>query len=109
MKSMLGCLFIFIFGGILLFIGLIRIVTQMLFGKGTSSTAKGAFGPFGSFGGFGNTNQSSHQQQAESTHQHTDTRAGNAHHEGNPNSRQKRSGKIFEKNEGKYVDFEEIH
>ena len=37
MKSMLGCLFIFIFGGILLFIGLIRIVTQMLFGKGTSS------------------------------------------------------------------------
>ena len=35
--------------------------------------------------------------------------AGNAHHEsGKGHSRQRRSSKIFEKNEGEYVDFEEV-
>lgn len=94
MVHFLGCLFILIFGGIIFIFALGRMFWQLLFGGGTSqhSTSRA----------YGGTSQ-----QQQSTYSSTST--GNAHHESSrPNSRQRRSGKIFEKNEGKYVDFEEI-
>lgn len=40
---------------------------------------------------------------------HSACSSGNARHENaRPNSRQRRSKKIFEKDEGKYVEFEDI-
>lgn len=94
MVNFLGCLFILIFGAIIFIFALGRMFWQLLFGGGmsqhsTSRTYDGA------------------SQQRKSTY--GSSSSGNAHHESSrPNSRQRRSGKIFEKNEGVYVDFEEI-
>ena len=96
MNGLLGCLFILIFGGIFIFIGLARIIFRLLFGgsrvmhhanRNTQETYR---------------NQTRH-------HARDTTTSGNAHHErGRANSRWRRSGKIFDKNEGQYVDFEEL-
>lgn len=97
-KGMLGCLFILIFGGIFFIFGIFMFIYKTLFGK-----RKPQQGPWGAnFGGTGGTQQQSYQQT------HTESTAGDAHHEANRNSRQKRKEKIFEKNEGEYVDFEEV-
>ena len=94
----LGCLFIFIFGFIFIllsfafsFIRAGRNYLNSLFGGSTRRTNASRQNPYG-----GGDNPYSH------------TTSGNAHHEGNPNSRQKRSNKIFDKNEGEYVDFEDV-
>lgn len=95
----LGCLFIFIFGFIFIllsfafsFIRAGRDYLKTLFGgaarRPNASQRQNSYGSSGS------------------TYSHTTS--GNAHHEGNPNSRQKRSNKIFDKNEGEYVDFEDV-
>ena len=96
--NFLGCLFIFLFGIIFMVIGFARMFWNLLFGKGlgaTGSAQRQSTNPF--------NRTSAEQQTASRAH------AGNAHHEGaRANSRQRRSGKIFEKNEGEYVDFEEV-
>lgn len=90
-----GCLFILLFGFIFVLLGLVRRGYQLLFGQRTSSS-----GP------------TRPQQQARRSPEHekrTSSASGDAHHEGDRYStRQKVNGKIFEKNEGKYVDFEEV-
>ena len=96
MNGLLGCFFILIFGVIFIFIGLGRMFFQLLFGGGLNRTHSSGTGsdPYGN-----RTAQNSRQTYT----------SGNAHHERNrANSRQRRSGKIFEKNEGEYVDFEEV-
>lgn len=93
MSSFLGCLFIFIFGIFLIGYGVVRSFFNFLFGGGSKGGRRGPQGgsPFG-----------------QSPRSHTST-SGNAHKESShPNSRQRRSQKIFEKNEGEYVDFEEV-
>ena len=94
MNGLIGCLFIIIFGGIFLVIGFANMLFHALFGRniftGRTFTRRRP-DPQGS-------------AQAGST-----ASAGNAHHEtGKGNSRQRRNNKIFEKNEGQYVDFEEV-
>lgn len=96
MSSFLGCLFIFIFGIFLLGYGLLRSFFNILFGGVPKNNGWGQRARNGS--PFGESSRS----QSSST-------SGNAHHEGtHANSRQRRSQKIFEKNEGEYVDFEEV-
>ena len=88
MNGLIGCLFILIFGGILAIMGFASMIFQLLFGQRRPPRNTSHADP--------------HTQRP-----HTST--GNAHHENSRgNSRQRRSGKIFEKNEGKYVDFEEV-
>lgn len=115
----LGCLFVIVFGAILFAVGMLRSLFFMLFGKrpGNSwttfgNTMRGGTGnPFGANGrqqDSYNSNQTNTEQQANGA-QYT---SGNAHHEANgangANGQPRRNGKIFEKNEGKYIDFEEV-
>lgn len=87
--NFLGCLFILLFGTILFVLGFARMIWQLLFGTSSRSG--------------GNT-----RQQSSGSFHHTSS-SGNARHEGaRPNSRQRRSKKIFEKDEGQYVEFEDI-
>ncbi len=96
----LGCLFIFIFGFI--FILLSFAFSFIRAGRNFLSTLFG-----GSTAHRPNASQRQNPYSAgETSYNHTTS--GNAHHEGNPNSRQKRSNKIFDKNEGEYVDFEDV-
>lgn len=93
---MLGWLFILIFGIFFFALGVLRMFYQLFFGSSNRSSRTQR----PSYGG---------PRQGGTTYGHTNTSAGNAHHEGaRANSRQRRSGKIFEKNEGQYVDFEEV-
>lgn len=110
----LGCLFVFIFGFILLLFSVFRLFMQSIFGKFFGRTAKR--GPFGGQqGSYGNPQKpfgtSNKQQSTYTEHSNTysHTTAGNARHEGGTaQSGQQRSGKIFQKDEGEYVDFEEV-
>lgn len=87
MGNFLGCLFILFFGIIFIIIAFVRMIKQLLFGTGPLYKK--------------NIHQNTH-----TTHSST---SGNAHHERNhTNSRKRRSQKIFEKNEGEYIDFEDI-
>lgn len=94
MTNFLGCLFILIFGAILFILGFARMLWQLLTGSGTTHNyTRKTYGEA--------------QQQGQRAY-HSST-SGNARHEGpRKNSRQRRSGKIFEKSEGTYVDFEEV-
>lgn len=96
--NFLGCLLVFIFGGIFLFLAFARYLFTLLFGNGKTS-----FRPTGS-------TQSRNGTPHGGAYGPGRTTAGDARHEqsGHPNSRQRRSGKIFEKSEGEYVDFEEV-
>lgn len=88
MNGLIGCLFILIFGGILAIMGFASMIIQLLFGPRR-------------------THRNAPHTEPHAQHSHTST--GNAHHENSRgNSRQRRSGKIFEKNEGEYVEFEEV-
>lgn len=98
MSQFLGCLVFLLIGGLFFVFAALRTILQTLFG---GAPRRGAAGTFGSF------SQSGTQQQRG----RGSAQSGNAHHEGSgsrPNSRQRRSGKIFEKGEGRYVDFEDI-
>lgn len=87
--NFLGCLFTLIFGVIFFMLAFSRMIWQLLFG----TPAHG-----------------SHETQRQgSGTRHSAYTSGNARHENTrPNSRQRRSKKIFEKDEGKYVEFEDI-
>lgn len=101
MLKFLGCLFILFFGAIFLLVGLTRHFMQALFGRTQTKSGPQQGRSGGAYGPRPNRQTGASRREAQ---------AGNAHHEGthNANSRQRRSGKIFEKNEGQYVDFEEI-
>lgn len=118
---LLGCFFVFIFGFVLLIFVAFRLFLQSIFGKFFGRSVKNE--PFGqksrsynkqqgsygrTYGPYGpNSNQQS--AQTENAHSYSHTTAGNARHEGDPaSSRQARTGKIFQKDEGEYVDFEEV-
>lgn len=110
MKSMIGCLFILIFGFLLIAIGILRMFYQLLTGGNKRSAGYG--GTHTQWSGGFNNNRQTENTASEGTTAHTNDgsySAGNAHHESaNGNSRQRRSEKIFEKNEGEYIDFEEV-
>ncbi len=90
---LLGCLFIFIFGFI--FILLSFAFSFIRAGHNFLNTL------FGGSARRSNTSQRQNPYSAgENPNNHTTS--------GNPNSRQKRSNKIFDKNEGEYVDFEDV-
>lgn len=99
MHLLLGGLFIFIFGFI--FILLSFAFSFIRAGHNFLNTL---------FGGSTRRSNTSQRQNPYSVGENPNnhTTSGNAHHEGNPNSRQKRSNKIFDKNEGEYVDFEDV-
>ncbi len=98
-KGMFGCLFILIFGFIFLLLGVFRMLYRMLFNHPQH--------PYGRKRPETQANQGPHAGSKQSAY--TNSRPGDAHHEkARPNSRQRRSGKIFEKSEGEYVDFEEV-
>jgi len=91
MSNFFGCLFVLIFGFLFLLIAFAGMFVDMLRGgHGRSRTI------------FDNdaTNRSRSARNSAGT--------GDAHHESRKNSRQRRSGKIFSKEEGEYVDFEEV-
>lgn len=93
MANMLGCLFILLFGFILFALGFIKMIVQLLFGSSATKAKPRATSTTGTG----------------RTHSASGYAAGNAHHEtSRGNSRQRRSGKIFRRDEGEYVDFEEI-
>ncbi len=86
----LGCLFVLIFGVVFVAFAFLQQLYHTFFGPTPSSRRS--------------TSSSSSSQSYQ-----RNTSSGNAHHEtGRQNSRQRRSGKIFAKNEGEYVDFEEV-
>lgn len=90
---MLGCLFILLFGGILFAVGLLKMLFQ-LFSGNMFRTARP---------------ESQRQGPRAQRPSGGGTTAGNARHEGQrANSRKRRSEKIFRRDEGRYVDFEEI-
>ena len=98
MSSFFGCLFMLIFGVVFFIIGVGMKIANALFGT-PNRTA------------WGNADErqtrtsSSYGERSSSSY---NTSSGNAHHESRPNSRQRRSNKIFERNEGEYVDFEDV-
>lgn len=105
MNSALGCLFILIFGFFFFFLNVALRFFRFLTGSSDHIFTRTSFGgtPFGSTTG---RTQSAHHTGSKAGNR----TAGNAHHEttGRPNSRQRRSGKIFAQDEGTYVDFEEV-
>lgn len=95
MHVFLGCLFAFVFGCFLFVVGITRLTMRTLFGwlwpnqnpqRPASSNQR--------------TQQTAHPGGARTT-------SGNAHREGNRYGAQP-EGKIFGKDEGQYVDFEEV-
>lgn len=118
MHAGLGCLFILIFGFIFFAIAIVRTLLAPFFsifrggrsgngafGQGTrnAGAGRGAFGdPFGGFSGGNSQNGTYNNPGSDGTN---NTKAGNAHHS-NGNSRQRR--KIFTREEGEYVDFEDV-
>ncbi len=95
MKGMLGCLFILLFAGVFIAIGLVRSFLEFLF-----PGLWGANKP--------NYDDHRHAQRAQAANGGS-TRAGNARHETRgQNAANTAGGKIFGKDEGTYVDFEEI-
>ena len=105
MHALLGCLFILIFGVFLFVIGIFKLLMNWIFG-GTSrpNPWNRTNGP--QYNHTNNRNTSSSQRNSQSEN-HSDYKSGNAHHENSGGSRNS-NGKIFEKNEGEYVDFEEV-
>ena len=104
MHAFLGCLFILIFGVFLFIIGIFRLLSNWIFGGSMRSNPwNQARRQNTNRQTYSNTYTESHQSQT-----HTDYTAGNAHHENRGNSRRSQNGKIFDKNEGEYVDFEEV-
>lgn len=100
----LGCLFVFILGGIFFVIAVISWVFRTLFGVNI-------FAPFfvgsrrkASAFNSAERNDNTTSEQQRTTHYNT----GNAHHEGGQECRASDKGKIFDKSEGEYVDFEEV-
>lgn len=105
MQSALGCLFILIFGIFLFIIGIFRFIAQVLFGGGSARRPN----PWNTRNTQTNYNRSTNTEtnnSSQSQQTHTEYTAGNAHHEFGNNGRN--NGKIFQKNEGEYVDFEEV-
>ena len=103
MHAFLGCLFILIFGAFLFIIGIFRFLAHWLFGGSTHSNPwnQQRTSPHN------NTHTQGNNSNNGTSHTHTDYTAGNAHHESAQNHSNK-NGKIFDKNEGEYVDFEEV-
>lgn len=98
MSQFLGCLVFLLIGGLFFVFAALRTIFQTLFGGAPRHGASGTFGSFSQAG-------------AQQRRSGGNAQSGNAHHErggSRPNSRQRRSGKIFEKGEGRYVDFEDI-
>lgn len=104
MHIFLGCLFTLLFGGFIIAFVLFRNFCLMLFGKAPKS-------PFSfKFERDSTSSDSRHYSdttRGQSSRQGT-YRTGNAAHEGPQNRRAKGEGKIFEDNEGEYIDFEEV-
>lgn len=95
MKGMLGCLFILLFAGVFIAIGVVRTFLGFLF-----PGLWGASKP--------NTYNRPRTDRAQSASGGS-THAGNARHETRgQNAASTAGGKIFGKDEGTYVDFEEI-
>ena len=104
MHAFLGCLFILIFGAFFFIIGIIRLFYHSIFGGAKRTNPWGQRTSGTTYNQNSSTGQNKSQSQT-----HTDYTAGNAHHEfGNESASPGRTGKIFNKNEGEYVDFEEI-
>ncbi|MGM9694478.1 MAG: DUF4834 family protein [Alloprevotella sp.] len=109
MNGFFGCLFILIFAAFFFVLGVVRMFYSLLFG-GKSNP----FNPFNqrrsrrtTFGGspFG----AGGTEQTFGDAPFGQSRTGNAHHEASSSQgRNRRSEKIFEKDEGTYVDFEEV-
>lgn len=103
MQALLGCLFILVFGVFLFIIGIFRLVSQWIFGGSSRPNAWSSQSA-------SSTSKSGPYQYTQNQSQQTETQsqysAGNAHHE----TRQQNAGngKIFDKNEGEYIDFEEV-
>lgn len=96
MKSLFGCLFIIIFGFVFIAIAFLRLFYRMLFGGNRPSGNRGSSRYDRESAGFGDgqrTGSSRGQNHAE-----TQVRTG----------RYKPGEKIFDKNEGEYIDFEEV-
>ena len=102
MHAFLGCLFILIFGVFLFIIGIFRFLSSWIFGGSTRNNMWNQGKPKNN----SNTNQNTYSRNNQSQ-THTDYTAGNAHHEQRSN-RNSQNGKIFDKSEGEYVDFEEV-
>lgn len=90
MYSMLGCLFILIFGILLLVVGFGQMLLQLLFGNFRSGRSR--IFPSGT-----------------SNSGHGGSRARDARSEAQGRrTKQKKNKKIFNKDEGEYVDFEDV-
>lgn len=107
MYAGLGCLFILIFGFLFFVVAAVRTLLSPFFNmfwgnkdrKNSSSRPSGSFG--GGFGSpFGSSPGSASQEGGTGY-----THAGNARHSGN--SRQRR--KIFAREEGEYVEYEDVN
>lgn len=102
MSYFLGCLFTLLFSVILIIFGFVNYILR-LFNIDISSLFKGYQKKAT------RQSQGRYNQTYEQNTSNTETRAGNAHHEeGYRNTQQRQNNKIFEKNEGEYVDFEEV-
>ena len=108
MNGFLGCLFILIFAAFFFVLGIVRMLHSLLTG-GKSNT----FNPFytnrsrrQTFGGtpFGQNGTNETFRDADFEQDET----SNTHHDSYSQNRKRRGEKIFEKNEGTYVDFEEV-
>ena len=88
MQTGLGCLFALIFGFFIFLFSIAHTLVRTIY----------------SFLGFTPRRESGHSSRQSGNAQGQGT--GTAHSKGN--SRQRRSGKIFRKDEGEYIDFEEI-
>lgn len=100
MYSFLGCLFVFLFGGLFLLLAFSRVIISWIYNALM----------FRLFGIKPPRHDTHAHSQSQSSTSHPNTSAGNAHHEGRTDhaSSRQRTGKIFSQDEGTYVDFEEI-
>ncbi len=108
-----GLFFLFILGAIMA-IGVFFIITILR----VISKVRNLLNPFGK--GFGTTTNTNHNKQQSTTYSQTregynntsshqfDAESGNAHHEYTGQTGNDTRGKIFKKDEGEYVDFEEV-
>lgn len=105
MQSALGCLFILFFGIFLFFIGIIRFIAKILFG-GSHARRPNPWNTKNTQNDYNRSTNTQTKDSSQSKQTRTEYTTGNAHHESGNNGRN--NSKIFQKNEGEYVDFEEV-
>ena len=86
----LGCLFFFLFGIFILFFAVFGNIIRVLFGlrKAQKNFKKAA--------------KQAEKEQRKQNHNYSDQQTSR------PHKKQQNKGKIFDKNEGEYIDFEEV-